>query len=122
MVHGSPYETLDDTLPGENGTAGAMPPVAPSIVGIAWYRAEDYPRLATLMADGASFPKSHASWRQKATRMERELRRQGVTPVRVEVDLDAFERRCTEQGVARDSEARNRFVEEVRARQAVSSA
>ena len=97
-------------------------PTSPSrVVGIAWYRQESYEQIMALMADGASFPKTHASWRHKAVRMERELKRQGLTPVRVEVEPAAFERWCAGRGTAPDSEARNQFVEREVARQAVGS-
>jgi hypothetical protein len=98
-----------------------MPPSPTSTVAIAWYLPGDYPRLTALMSDGASFPKTHASWQLKAVRMERELKRQGLTPVRVEVDPQRFERWCAQQAVALDSAARNRFVEEALARQAIGS-
>ena len=96
-----------------------MPTSSNRIVGIAWYREESYERIMALMGDGASFPKTHASWRHKAARMERELKRQGFQPVRVEVDPAAFQRWCARQGTPPDSEARNRFVEMEVARQAV---
>ena len=92
-----------------------------TVIGIAWYRPESYERLVELMADGASFPKTYASWRQKAVRMERELKRQGAKPVQVEVDPAAFERWCRQHGLPPDSEARNRFVEEATAGQQVAS-
>ena len=98
-----------------------MPTSSPRVVGIAWYREESYERIMELMADGASFPKTHASWRHKAVRMERELKRQGLKPVRVEVDPAAFQRWCSRRGTAADSDARNQFVEMEVARQAVGS-
>ena len=48
-------------------------PATRSVIGIAWYRPEGYLRLTELMADGVLFPRTYASWRQKALRMEREL-------------------------------------------------
>jgi hypothetical protein len=98
-----------------------MPPSPSRAVGIAWYREEVYERIMELMADGASFPKTHASWRHKAVRMERELKRQGLKPVRVEVDPGSFQQWCARRGAAPDSEARNQFVEMEVARQAVGS-
>lgn len=80
------------------------------IVGIAWYRMDAYGRIVALMADGASFPKTHASWRLKAGRMERELKRQGARPVRVEIDPVAFADWCAAAGTTPDSEARERYV------------
>ncbi len=82
------------------------------VVGIAWYRSELYDRIRDVMADGISFPKTHASWRQKAARMERELRRQGMEPVRVDIDPDRFASWCAAHGVSPDSESRDRFVRE----------
>jgi len=98
-----------------------MPTSSTPVVGIAWYREESYDRIMALMADGASFPKTYASWLQKAVRMERELKRQGLKPVRADVDPAVFQRWCARQGAAPDSEARNRFVEQAVARQAVGS-
>jgi hypothetical protein len=94
---------------------------SPRIVGIAWYREESFEQIVALMADGASFPKTHASWRQKAVRMERELKRQGLRPVRVPVDPGAFQQWCVGQGMAPDSEARNRFVAQEAVRQAAGT-
>jgi hypothetical protein len=93
-----------------------MPALTLSKVGIAWYRPESYFRSAELMVDGASFPKTYASWRQKAVRMERELKRQGATTVRIEIEPEAFQRWCSGHGVVADSDARNRFVDEALAR------
>ena len=83
-----------------------------TVVGIAWYRAESYPRITALMADGASFPKSYDSWRQKAVRMEREFARRGSLTTRVDVDPAAFEVWCRSRNLPPDSAARGRFVDE----------
>ncbi len=85
------------------------------IAGIAWYREDDYHRITALMGDGASFPKTYASWQQKAVRMERELLRRGMKPVRIDVEPEAFENWCEQQGRPPDSDARNRYVEELAA-------
>ena len=98
-VAGQPAEREMSTSPGV-------------VVGIAWYRPERYDQVREVMADGISFPKTHASWRQKAARMERELRRQGMAPVRVEIDPDRFAAWCQDHDAAPDSEARDRFVRE----------
>jgi len=82
------------------------------LAGIAWYRADAYARVVALMVDGASFPKTHPSWRQKAGRMERELRRQGMTPVRVELDPEAFGAWCRVHRIPPDSDARSHYLEE----------
>jgi hypothetical protein len=83
-----------------------------AVVGIAWYRPERYERIREVMADGVSFPKTHASWGLKARRMERELRRQGFEPARVDVDPDEFARWCAGRDIAPDSAARDGFVQE----------
>ena len=83
-----------------------------TVVAIPWYLPENYARVVEVMADGGSFPRTHGSWRQKAARMERELKRQGTTPVRVELDPDAFLQGCARHGAAPDSAARKGFVDE----------
>ena len=91
------------------------------VVGIAWYRQESYEPIVALMADGASFPKTYASWRQKAVRMERELKRQGLEAGacrRRSGRLPALVRR---PGRGAGFGGRNRFVEEAAARQAVGN-
>ena len=98
-----------------------MPTSSARVVGIAWYQEERYERIMALMVDGASFPKTHASWQHKAVRMERELKRQGLHPVRVELDPEAFRGWCAHRGLTPDSEARNLFVEMEVARQTVGS-
>ena len=88
------------------------------VVGIAWYRPGSYERVVALMADGASFPKTHASWRQKAGRMEREIQRQGSRTVRIEIEPEVFLPWCEGRGLAPDSSARAVYVsEEARARE-----
>ncbi len=88
----------------------SISPVA--VVGIAWYRAESYPKITALMADGASFPKSYDSWRQKAVRMEREYARRGSLTTRVDVDPVAFDDWCRSRNLSPDSAARGRYVDE----------
>jgi len=87
-----------------------MPTSPVAVVGIAWYRPDKYEQVVALMADGASFPKTYASWRQKAVRMERELNRQGSRPVRVELDPGVFADWCRDRQMLTDSGARARFV------------
>jgi hypothetical protein len=99
-----------------------MPTPPISIVGIPWYLPQTYGRIVEIMADGSSFPKTHGSWRQKAMRMEREIKRQGTKPVRVVVDPEGFLRWCTARSLAADSAARKRFVEETLADQPAGTA
>ncbi|MGE3923383.1 MAG: hypothetical protein AB7G13_10670 [Lautropia sp.] len=89
-----------------------MSPTPTRLVGIAWYRMDRYARAIEAFSDGIAFPKTHAAWRQKAVRMERELKRQGSVPVRIEIDPDAFVAWCAARGLAPDSVARNRFIAE----------
>ena len=91
------------------------------VIGIAWYRLDSYERIREVMADGISFPKTDATWRQKAVPMERELKRQGAIPVRIEVEPSVFARWCGKRSLAPDSEARNLFVADAIAEQRVSS-
>jgi hypothetical protein len=81
-------------------------------VAMAWYSAENYPRLRSLMQDANRFPDSYEAWRVSAEQIEREVVRSGVAVTRVYVDPDEFIAWCNERGVTADGAARARFPNE----------
>lgn len=84
----------------------------PSIVGMAWYRREDFPRLRQVMEDADRLPDTFELWALSAEQVEREVARSGVIVVRAMLDPDAFVAWCAERGVKRDGAARSRFASE----------
>ena len=84
----------------------------PRRVGMAWYRAEDYPRLRALVQDADRLPLSYDGWVVSAEQLEREVTRSGVAVVRVELRPDAFVAWCAQRDLAPDGAARARFANE----------
>lgn len=89
-----------------------------------WYEAQSYQRVCALMADKDNLFGTHAEWFTAAQRTEQHLRRQGVTPVRVVLDLVQFPAWCAANraGLHIDGKARNAYaaamaVEQYRASQ-----
>lgn len=84
----------------------------PRRVALPWYRAADYARLCSLMADGDRLPARYDAWRLSAEQVEREVARSGVAVVRIEIEPEAFAAWCAHHGLARDGAARARFANE----------
>lgn len=80
------------------------------VVGIAWYRPEDYDAIRRVMADGKQLPASFHVWRMNAETGEKQLRRQGHTVVRAYIDPETFPDWCRARGHDVDAQARMDFA------------
>ena len=90
----------------------AMTDAPARIAGMPWYRREDYPQILALVEDPHTLAPVYDQWLAAAQNNEREAQRAGVTVLRVPIEPQAFARYCAEQGLAPDSKARMRFVNE----------
>lgn len=61
-----------------------------SLVGIAWFRHEDYDRLRKLFTDGDGLPPTYEGWLKLAERLVDQLRRNGQAFRKVYIDPDTF--------------------------------
>jgi hypothetical protein len=80
------------------------------VMGIVWYLEQDYPAVLRLMADAHLLPRSFQQWQDKAQRAERDLRAQGITPVRAILDPAAFPEWCRRNGQQVDAKGRMAFA------------
>lgn len=80
--------------------------------GMPWYAREDYAAILALMEDPHVLAPVYDQWLAAALNNEREAERAGVRVVRVRIEPDAFARWCAGQGLAPDSRARMRYVNE----------
>lgn len=83
------------------------------VVGIAWYRAQDYREILQIMVDGSSFPATYREWREEAELLERDLKRLGQEVVRAILDPEIFPLWCNSRGFQIDAKARREFTDEV---------
>jgi hypothetical protein len=86
---------------------------APVVVGLAWYRAEDWSTLKAMVADGDQFHHdSYASWLAQGEKVERRLRKQGHVVKRIYIEPGVFRAWCLLKGLPMDVNARTQYASE----------
>ncbi len=80
------------------------------IMGIVWYLKQDYPAVLRIMADADALPTSFEKWQHQAQRVERDLRAQGITPIRAILDPATFPEWCRRNGQQVDAKGRLAFA------------
>ena len=86
------------------------------VIGIAWYRREEYDLLRALAADPDSMGKTYDEWLAGVNRTMTDLRRQGMVVRRVDVAVRDLAAWCEERGCLLDGSARSEYAaEKVRA-------
>ncbi len=83
---------------------------AVSLVGMGWYRPEDWERLLQVVSDRGRLHDSYAEWLAEAEWAERNVSATGHRVVRVFVDPDELAGWCLVRGRAPDAAARAEFV------------
>ncbi len=85
---------------------------APPVVGVAWYRADQWQRLRSLAADAHVLHDTYAEWEAAAMERLAELRALGMLAQPVPIDIDELAQWCRERHQAMDGKARSLFVAE----------
>lgn len=82
----------------------------PTVVGIAWYKRDSYPRCLATFVDGASLHETFDEWLTAAEKVEKQLLQQGQKVVRVDIDPDTFPDWCAKNGFTQiDAKARTHY-------------
>ena len=80
------------------------------IMGVSWYRPEQWECLREISEDKATFDTSYeeslVTWEKKI----QDLEAQGIRPIKVEVDVEALLSWCTTQGLPVTPETRTKFM------------
>ena len=82
------------------------------VLGVAWYREADWPRIKELFPDADELHDTHAEWVKSAEASLKRLTRPGVTVEPYTIDLDDFLGWCTVHGCECDAKARTAYVVE----------
>ena len=85
---------------------------ANTVIGIAWYKPEQWQRLLDISADRDNLEDSWAEWARNAEATMRRMSRMGMQLEKVDVDVEDLLRWCQEQGYAVDGEARAAYTAE----------
>lgn len=80
------------------------------LTGLAWYRRDEWPLLASLAADPERFEPTYDQWLVVAQRSYLNLEHQGASVVKVDVALADLVAWCHEQGRELNEDARSAFV------------
>ena len=83
-----------------------------TLLGIAWYRPEQWPKLLKISVDRQSLHDTYAEWLTNVTQKMIELVQMGYTVRPVEVDVDDLLRWCKQHGYTVNGAARSQFVVE----------
>jgi hypothetical protein len=87
-----------------------------SIVGIAWYKREDYDTLLDIFTDSKKLASTYDEWLKDAERLADHLRRNGLAFQKVYIDPKTFPAWCAGKGLNIDAKARMAFAIEFAAR------
>jgi hypothetical protein len=82
------------------------------VLGVAWYRADQWQRFRTLASDTDALHETYTEWETNALEKLRELHALGIAARAVPIDVDALAQWCHEHNLAVDSAARAQFVAE----------
>lgn len=80
------------------------------ILGMVWYRAEDYDACRRIMSDQEKFHANYHLWRMDAETHEKRFRREGKTVVRAFIDPETFPDWCRARSLDINANARNQFA------------
>ena len=82
------------------------------VVGIAWYRPEQWQRVRDIAEDSDEFEESYDEWLQIAEEKAKELQGRGLRVERVDVDSEKLILWCNERGLENNGQARSRYAAE----------
>jgi hypothetical protein len=82
------------------------------VVGVAWYRREQWPRLREIAADPEMIEETYEEWFEIAEERFGDIRLPGVQIKKVDVDVEELMAWCQERGFLIDSRARAQYVSE----------
>lgn len=81
-----------------------------SVIGVAWYRREQWELLRAMAADADNLEKTYEEWLAVAEKTLRKLREQGLELHKVDVDVTELAAWCQAQGRPLDGGARAEFA------------
>jgi hypothetical protein len=80
------------------------------VVGVAWYRREQWPMLRAMSADADKLEESYDEWVAFASRQIHDLESRGIGVRKIDVEVGALTRWCEAEGRIMDAEARAEYA------------
>jgi hypothetical protein len=85
---------------------------AVTVVGMVWYRREDYEAIRTIMVDSEELPDTYDKWFYQAEKTAKYLKRRGLAVERAYLDPHEFPDWCKANGMQLNGAARSAFASE----------
>lgn len=82
------------------------------VLGLSWFKREDYERVLAIMEDSHVLPADFDEWEKRAKAQEASGKAKGVTVRRVIVDPEKFIAWCASKRIALNAQARGKFAAE----------
>lgn len=98
---------------GSRGYPVAREPEVKTVMGCAWYRAEQWDRLREISVDRDDLEETHAEWVANVEETLREMRKAGMLVQKVEVDVEELLAWCQASQLDVDGEARAQYAGEM---------
>lgn len=83
------------------------------IVGLPWYKAENFLQLRSLFDDSSLIQSTYAEWMKSAEVITGRFHREGRKTVRIDMDLVEFPRWCAEKGIRLNGASRCAYADHV---------
>ncbi|CCG07908.1 hypothetical protein [Pararhodospirillum photometricum] len=80
------------------------------IIGMAWFRREDWPRVRDIMEDADALPATYEKWLYRAEKGEKLMGKSGVVVKRAYIDPETFPDWCAAHSLNIDAQGRTRFA------------
>lgn len=80
------------------------------IIGVAWYRPEQWDLFKSTASDPEIIEDTYKEWVASAEKTLREMRKSGLNPIKVDLDVEALIEWCQRNGKPQDGNSRTDFV------------
>ena len=80
------------------------------VVGMAWYKPENFERLRSIFDDGHKLHNTYSEWLFDAEKTRNSIEMQGIRVICVDIDPDEFPKWCRANGKNIDAKARVDFA------------
>lgn len=80
------------------------------VVGIPWYRREDWEELRSVLSDTRALPVSYGVWLRAAENVVDQTEKKGYRTIKVHIDPKVFPKWCQSRGLRADAKARRQYA------------
>ena len=82
------------------------------VLGVGWYRPEQWALLLSASVDRDELESTHAEWFASSESSLVTIRKTGINPIKIDIDVEEMIDWCKEKNIPLDSAARSHFIAE----------